>query len=123
MFITHSFIFEVPDGHSFTEFGEEIIGLSQVVVDGCLYAPVSTSDLDFPNIRDDKTTIRIDLPKTFTDSLKNAEVVFEGTGSSLDGRRFTVVGDSGSFMVENTPGAWNRFVIVQEVSSFRGEDE
>lgn len=116
MFSTHSFKFSIPSEESiFTEYGEEIFPTEEVFVDGCLYSPVSTEDLVYPDVNRDSTIMRIDLPKTFSRSLSNATVFFADTNTSLDGKEFRIIGDSGNYMAENTPGNWNRYVTCEEI--------
>lgn len=114
MFKTNAFIFRTPGDSTTNEFGEEIIEMEEELVEGLLYSPMSTADLPYPSIRHDRIAIRIDIPKTYTKSLANSEIVINGTDTFLDGRIFKVVGDSGSYIAENTPGQWNRFITVQE---------
>lgn len=115
MFITHSFDFENVESSYFSDYGEEVFTTTTETVDGCLYSPVSTEDNDFPDFNRDRIVMRIDLPKSFTKSLSNSKVKFENTNSFLDGKSFKVIGDSGSYMVSNTPGNWNRYITCEEI--------
>lgn len=116
MFSTHSFIFSVvSDEPVFNDWGEEIFPKEDIIVDGCLYSPISSDDLQYPDVNRDSTIMRIDLPKTFSRSLSNSTVFFADTNTSLDGREFKVIGDSGNYMAENTPGNWNRYVTCEEI--------
>jgi hypothetical protein len=116
MFKTHTVNFRIPGEPVINDFGEEVSEYSNEVVSGCLFSPISSEDMIFPKVQQDKTTVRIDIPKTFLKSLSNAELTFENTNSYLDGRTFKVVGNTVGFMPENTPGRWNRFIFAQEIA-------
>jgi hypothetical protein len=116
MFKTRTVNFRIPGESVINDFGEEISSYSNEVVSGCLLSPISSEDMVFPNVRQDKTTVRVDLPKIFLKSVSNAELTFENTNSYLDGRKFKVVGNTVGFMPENTPGRWNRFIFAEEIA-------
>ena len=109
MFATVDLIFKIPSVGTVSSLGEQTHATMNVLVKGCLYSPVSSDDRTFPHINHDRTVMRVDLPKEFTASLANASV-------EIVGRIFKVQGDSGSYMPGNTPGNWNRFVYIVEVS-------
>ena len=77
-------------------------------VENVLPAPVSTADLGAER----PDGVRIDMvfhfPKSYTQSLKDCHIVYRGT-------RFRVVGNPQPYLLELTPGAWNRAVEAVEV--------
>lgn len=78
-------------------------------VEDVLVAPGPRTDVDGP-IRPDgvEVTFNLHFPKTFTGSLRGAEIVVRGDS-------FDVIGDPRPYTLANTPTRWNMPVEVTNV--------
>lgn len=90
------------------DFNNPIVTPTEIVVDGCLIAPITepTTAREQQALERSKDQVRIHLPKTFTGNVGGSDVEY-------DGKVFRLDSDSVKFMDGNTPTKWNRY--------FRGE--
>lgn len=91
------------------EMGEPIIAWVSEEVENVLWEQGSANNIGDPT-RPDGTIddVTIHLPKTYTTSVKGAEV-------EINGVRYAVIGDPIGYMPDLTPGAWNRPVTCRRV--------
>lgn len=83
---------------------------AETTVEDVLVAPGPRADVDDSNRPDGvEVSWNLHFPKTWTDSLRGAEVSVRG------GPRSPVVGDPQGYTVPNTPGRWNRPVELERV--------
>jgi len=97
-------------GSELDPFGNPITSKLNVVVDGCLIAPITepTSHREEQAIEQGKIQVRIHLPKTFTGDVSDSDVEW-------DGKTFHLDSDSVAFMNENCPTKWNRYFRAEAV--------
>lgn len=75
-------------------------------VKGCLVAPYSSDDRRAPFNLSDETKIIVHIPKTFTKSLSNAEIVYRDT-------TYKVIGNPAPLV--RSPLNWDRNVVCEEI--------
>lgn len=91
-----------------TEFNEQLSDYESEMVSNVLVAPSSTSDLEAARPNGAKIALTFHFPKTYTQSLKDCLLVYEG-------REYKVIGDPQAYMQENTPSIWNRAATAEVV--------
>ena len=88
--------------------GEPTISWIETTVENVLFQPTQsggtgTHDLEVDRINGVSITPTFHFPKTYTESLRGCKIQYGGN-------EYRVVGDPQPFMIENTPGDWNRTV-------------
>lgn len=88
----------------------EIVGIS---VDDCLIAPIvePSTAREQQAMNQARDQVRIHLPKSFTGSISDSYVAW-------DGKIFQIDSDSVKFMDENTPTRWNRYFRAESVGQY-----
>lgn len=97
-------------GSDVDPFGNPITSTQDIVVNGCLIAPITepSSHREEQAIEQGKIQVRIHLPKTFTGDVSDSDVTW-------DGKTFHLDSDSVAFMNENCPTAWNRYFRAEAI--------
>jgi len=105
-----TFIKKVAD--SVDAFNNPTYTTQNIAVPGCLIAPITepTSAREQQAIEQSKDQIRIHIPKSYTGDVSNSDIVYGGKTFHLDS-------DSVSFMNENTPTPWNRYIRAESVNA------
>lgn len=82
-----------------------------VVVTDCLIAPITepTTAREQQALTQSRDQVRIHLPKAYTGDVSNSDVNWQGKLFHLDS-------DSVTFMDENTPTRWNRYIRAENVN-------
>ena len=98
-----------PSAWSVDRFNNTIVtSYQQNTIGNVLIAPGATADLEAGRPDGVRVDYTVHFPKTFTDSLKDCLVEFDGV-------RYRVVGDPKPYMDENTPTPWHMPVEVVKV--------
>lgn len=97
-------------GEERDKFGNLIATVEQVVVGGCLIAPIiePTSAREEQALNQGRIQVRIHLPKTFDGDVSDSTVEW-------DGKTFQLDSDSVCFMNENCPTQWNRYFRAEAI--------
>jgi hypothetical protein len=87
-------------------YGDIVFNYIYETVDGCLVAPYSSIERSAPFSLLDETKILVHIPSSFTESLHNARIQYNGV-------TYKVIGNPVPFSW--SPAPWNREVVCEEV--------
>lgn len=91
------------------EFGDSVVDYyEEEVVDDILIVPGACKELDGNRPEGVVVSYTIHFPYWYEKNLRGCAIVFEEEA-------FSVIGDPRPYMIDNTPGAWNRPVEVVRV--------
>lgn len=95
-------------------FNNPTFTVEEVEVEDCLIAPVTepATAREQQAINQARDQVRIHLPKAFTGNVSGSRVEW-------DGKLFELDSDSVSFMSDNTPTRWNRYVRAECVINYQ----
>ena len=97
-------------GTSVDAFGNAVETTQDIVVDGCLIAPITepVTKREQQALDQGKDQVRIHLPKTYTGDVSDSDVTWGGKTFHLDS-------SSVQFMNENCPTQWNRYFRAEAI--------
>lgn len=98
-----------PTADGVDRFGNRVETFEQSTVDDVLVSPGATADLDASRPEGVTVAYSLHFPKTFEGLLEGCKVVLPQPW----GGTYRVIGNSGRYMDENTPGRWNLPVEVE----------
>lgn len=95
------------------EFNNPVYDIVGLTVADCLIAPITepSNAREQQAINQMRDQVRIHLPKTFTGTVGNSYIAWNG-------KIFQVDSDSVIFMNENTPTRWNRYFRAESVGQY-----
>lgn len=107
--MTVSFVKRVQTGTD--DFNNPVYSQETITIDDCLIAPPTEpiDRVESAALDRDVTVVRVHLPKA--DDRKVHDSEFE-----YDGETFRVIGKAVTFMNENTPTRWNRYMRAEAVN-------
>lgn len=107
--ITLTFVQKIANGTD--ALNNPTFTTQNVVVDDCLIAPIiePITAREQQAVTQSRDQVRFHLPKAFTGDVTDSDVTYQG-------KKFHLDSDSVTFMDENTPTRWNRYIRGENVN-------